>query len=142
MMNPKILWASGKFMTYSFLMLGLGLEIWGLLVFKLRHKLFFNYKYLHESTTFWIEHEKSWVVYKHLQNVTLEMKKPTKLSKFHMWNFLEIRSGYMWVAKFGWFKWVSKRLRLHCCDNCDIVFVKVELLWKIVGANTRCAQVH
>ncbi len=117
------------------------------------------YKYFHESTTFLIEHKKSWVVYKHLkkltkrcscwwykrkklQNVTLEMRKPTKLSKFHMWNFFEIRSGYMWVGKFGWFKWVSKRLRSHCCDNCDIVFVKVELLWKIVGANMGCAQVH
>jgi hypothetical protein len=36
-------------------------------------------------------------------------EKPTKLSKFHMWIFLEIRSGFMWVGKFGWFKWVSKR---------------------------------
>jgi hypothetical protein len=83
---------------------------------------------------------------KNLQNVTLEMKKPTKLFKFHMWKFLEIRSGYMWVGKFGWFKWVSKMLRLHCCDNCDIVFVKVvlliELFWKIVGTNRGCAQVH
>jgi len=56
-MNPKILWASGKLMTYSFLMVGMWLEIQGLLVFKLRHKLFLNYKHLHESTTFWIEHK-------------------------------------------------------------------------------------
>jgi hypothetical protein len=56
---------------------------------------------------------------KSLQNVTLEMENPTKLSKFHMWNFLEIKNGYMWVGKFGWFKWVSKRFRLHCCDNCE-----------------------
>jgi hypothetical protein len=71
--------------------------------------------------------------WKVLQNVTLEMKKPTKLSKFHMWIFWEIRSGYMWVGKFGWFKWVSKRFKLHCCDNCDIVFVKVVLLIECCG---------
>lgn len=134
-----------------------------MLLFKLKHKLFFNYKYLHESTTFWIEHKKFWVVYKHLQKLTkgcprwwYKMKKFTKCDTrdektyktFQVSHviFLEIRSGYMWVGKFGWFKWVSKRLRLHCCDNCDIVFVKVvlliELLWKIVGINLGCAQVH
>jgi hypothetical protein len=131
--------------------------------FKLKHNFFFNYKYLHQSTTFCIEHKKSWDVYKHLQKLTkrcpcwwYKMKKftkcdtrdekPIKFSKFHMWKFLEIRSGYTLLGKFGRFKWVSKMLKLHCCDNCDIVFVKVvlliEWLWKIMGTNTGCAQVH